>query len=798
MSVGLRVMLAVMLLGSLLATQLSLAGLDAWRVKSTADQAQQFSAISDDLITAAGARALERGLVSGLLANPAAASPEQRQRVSEIRERAEAALTHAMAQFDASPLIASPSAGADIEALRGARRAADLLRAQTNTLWAGERTLPSPQTWFAALVAEIDTITALRRRIDDVSNTESRTASLITLRDRLAEMSEFAGRERGTINILLAGGGKAAPAMLMRLGENASRIDGAWASIAARLDRASPALAERVRAVQQGWFESFMPLRRQVLDAAVTGAAMPVDAMTWFAKSTTAIDILLAAQKQAGNDVNATLSAQVDDTRLQLWVSGGLLALSVALIGSLSRYLTVSVSAPLRRAIAVIDRLAVGDLAVVVPKRPGRDEISRLLRATEHFRETARHSAEMVIEQGQLREAAAEARRDAIIGLGATIEQVNTEAMLAVHTQTAELISLAAALEGRSGVVATECAEAASEAQTSRHNTDSVALSTRELTGAITEIAQQMERATHATRAAVERTQAATEVFAALSGSVTEIGEVAGLIREIAGRTNLLALNATIEAARAGEAGRGFAVVANEVKALAQETALSTERITQRIGMIEETTGRAVTMMGTIAASVGELNTISISIAGAIEEQSASTATIAEAVTSASTSVTEVSARLANVADQTADSLAVAAQISRIGREVEHGVTEAQSRIITTMRSRVTELDRRSSERIALDIDSQLVQPGLLVGRQATVSGRLSDISRGGARFECRDGTAALETGRLELVVNGLPQLKVRVTGRSNGTIHLAYVFQNAEEEAIVARYVASHAKRAA
>ncbi len=59
------------------------------------------------------------------------------------------------------------------------------------------------------------------------------------------------------------------------------------------------------------------------------------------------------------------------------------------------------------------------------------------------------------------------------------------------------------------------------------------------------------------------------------------VGELAGIvetIRHIASQTNLLALNATIEAARAGDAGRGFAVVAAEVKKLASDTKLATER----------------------------------------------------------------------------------------------------------------------------------------------------------------------------------------------------------------------------
>jgi methyl-accepting chemotaxis protein len=86
----------------------------------------------------------------------------------------------------------------------------------------------------------------------------------------------------------------------------------------------------------------------------------------------------------------------------------------------------------------------------------------------------------------------------------------------------------------------------------------------------------------------------------------SEIGIIADLIKAIAGQTNLLALNAAIEAARAGEYGKGFAVVAEEVKKLADQSSVATDKITMMIKEIQSKTSEAVKKMDTATNEVEE------------------------------------------------------------------------------------------------------------------------------------------------------------------------------------------------
>lgn len=84
-----------------------------------------------------------------------------------------------------------------------------------------------------------------------------------------------------------------------------------------------------------------------------------------------------------------------------------------------------------------------------------------------------------------------------------------------------------------------------------------------------------------------------------------KINSIVKTIEDIADQTNLLSLNATIEAARSGEAGRGFAIVADEVRNLANKTAVSTKEVRDTINELDEAVINSVKVM---ASCEGEMN----------------------------------------------------------------------------------------------------------------------------------------------------------------------------------------------
>ncbi|WP_409212689.1 methyl-accepting chemotaxis protein [Pseudomonas brassicacearum] len=113
----------------------------------------------------------------------------------------------------------------------------------------------------------------------------------------------------------------------------------------------------------------------------------------------------------------------------------------------------------------------------------------------------------------------------------------------------------------------------------------------------ITRGQESVNRAQHEITQLASRLKGTHSTVQVLAGQAEQIGTVLEVISSIADQTNLLALNAAIEAARAGEQGRGFAVVADEVRSLAQRTALSTKEIRTIIEDLQQGSRKAVEAM---------------------------------------------------------------------------------------------------------------------------------------------------------------------------------------------------------
>ncbi|WP_407722184.1 PAS domain-containing methyl-accepting chemotaxis protein [Neorhizobium petrolearium] len=145
--------------------------------------------------------------------------------------------------------------------------------------------------------------------------------------------------------------------------------------------------------------------------------------------------------------------------------------------------------------------------------------------------------------------------------------------------------------------------------------------------------ARQVADVTTSARAAAEQSGVivdnAVNAMSQIEQSSSQIGQIIGVIDEIAFQTNLLALNAGVEAARAGDAGKGFAVVAQEVRELAQRSANAAKDIKTLISTSSQQVGQGVALVGQtgealrgIVKQIGDITGLVSAIASSTQEQS--------------------------------------------------------------------------------------------------------------------------------------------------------------------------------
>ncbi|MDX3927673.1 MAG: methyl-accepting chemotaxis protein [Shinella sp.] len=361
--------------------------------------------------------------------------------------------------------------------------------------------------------------------------------------------------------------------------------------------------------------------------------------------------------------------------RWTLAISLGVLALTAAIGLSFANRLARPISA----LVADMNRLAGGDTSIDCEGKERSDEIGDMARSVVVFRDAAVEKGRLQAEASRMRELAESERRqreeqkqeeEARIGeavealaeaLGRLAQGDLTRRIGTSFTGSLDRLRL----DYNSSVG--KLAEALEEVRANTHQirddsgemqraldqlstrTETQASSLGEAAAALAEMTQAVQsaarRATTAERLAADARQSSAESSSVMSNVVCaisqieassrEIGNIIGVIDEIAFQTNLLALNAGVEAARAGETGKGFAVVAQEVRELAQRTAAAAREVKQ---LITKSAGEVARGASLVRATGGALDEIAAKV-NAIDEEIKE---IAQTARSQSTGIQEI------------------------------------------------------------------------------------------------------------------------------------------------------------
>ncbi len=275
--------------------------------------------------------------------------------------------------------------------------------------------------------------------------------------------------------------------------------------------------------------------------------------------------------KDAESDI---AKAQLTYATARLWTIGVLVAVIVIGLG-LALFISRMIGNPLREAAERIKAAeADGDLRIQLDAR-SRDEVGQIAASFNSFMQKL---------------------HDAMAMVAGSAEQV-ASASEEISSSATQMAQSAETQQNQSTQVATAMQEMSSTVLQVSDNCNKASDNARKTADAARQGGRVVQETVGTMRGIAQSSSATAQKIEELGRNSDQIGQIVGVIDDIADQTNLLALNAAIEAARAGEQGRGFAVVADEVRKLAERTTKATKEIAQMIKTIQEETHNAVQAM---------------------------------------------------------------------------------------------------------------------------------------------------------------------------------------------------------
>ncbi|HEY1930922.1 MAG TPA: methyl-accepting chemotaxis protein [Acetobacteraceae bacterium] len=502
-------------------------------------------------------------------------------------------------------------------------------------------------------------------------------------------------------------------------------------------------------------------------------------AVNWFRRSDTTYETLrkdiseLAAAHRSAEA--AAVQAARSSSHTVLVRTAWIVGVSGIVMLILLPVVVAAIVRPVRALTRTMTELAAGNMDAELAGQDHRDELGGMARAVLVFKQHMERANRLAAEQEEDRQRAEVEKRAALANMAATIESSTDGALRQIGDRTAAMEVAANAMAAsatRSGASVRDAAAAASQALVISRTVTEAA---EQLAQSIREIGAQVGQSTTAVGHAVSAGTETRTIIGTLNQEVESIGSVAGMIGEIAARTNLLALNATIEAARAGDAGKGFAVVAAEVKQLAMQTAQSTGDIARHIGEVRSATSASVAAVARIDRTIGEISAIAGSIAAAVEQQDAATAEIARNMGETEKAANEITRRTGDAADEAALTGKNAAELRDNTAALREAVEALRHSVIKVVRTSASEVDRRHFRRLPADLAAELAIAG-----HTACSVRVSDISEGGARVHGATNVSAGARGMLRLDGVAVP-LPVTVRAVDADAVHLAFEVDDAK-----------------